>query len=155
MANVPLKLAGDGMHSSHQEDLFKVAMETEKITFLSDLTAVCFILPVCGKPSLFDIQVIIDYPVFKTNKIRRTLYGTLITGTLEHIQGSKYPDLEVTRKTLVLIHSKYWRQGGEQREETEKLSSHTGSLEVAPLIGLPLSSNSPILSLQGGSLCMS
>lgn len=43
---------------------------------------------------------------------RGTLYSALITGTLEHFCGSKYSDLEVTRKTLVLIHSKYWRQGG-------------------------------------------
>ncbi len=51
-----------------------------------------------------------------------TLYSALITGTLERFHGSKYSDLEVTRKTLVLIHSKYWRHGGEQREGAEKLS---------------------------------
>lgn len=51
-----------------------------------------------------------------------TLYSALITETLERFHGSKYSDLEVTRKTLVLIHSKYWRQGGEEREEAEKLS---------------------------------
>lgn len=51
-----------------------------------------------------------------------TLYSALITGTLEHVCGSKYSDLEVTRKTLVLIHSKCRRQGGERREEAEKLS---------------------------------
>lgn len=51
-----------------------------------------------------------------------TLYSALITGTLEHVCGSKYSDLEVTRKTLVLIHSKCRGQGGEQREEAEKLS---------------------------------
>lgn len=49
-----------------------------------------------------------------------TLYSALITGTLERFYGSKYSDLEVTRKTLVLIHSKYWRQGGERREGSRK-----------------------------------
>lgn len=42
-----------------------------------------------------------------------TLHSALITETLEHFYGSKYSDLEVTRKTLVPIYSKYWRQRGE------------------------------------------
>lgn len=45
-----------------------------------------------------------------------TLHSALITGTLEHFYGSKYSDLEVTRKTLVPIYSKYWRQRGERRK---------------------------------------
>lgn len=43
-----------------------------------------------------------------------TLHSALITETLEHFYGSKYSDLEVTRKTLVPIYSKYWRQRGER-----------------------------------------
>lgn len=45
-----------------------------------------------------------------------TLHSALITQTLEHFYGSKYSDLEVTRKTLVPIYSKYWRQRGERKE---------------------------------------
>lgn len=51
-----------------------------------------------------------------------TLHSALITETLEHFYGSKYSDLEVRRKTLVPIYSKYWRQRGEWREGAEKLS---------------------------------
>lgn len=78
--------------------------------------------PPAAAPSFQQTLIAGAQPSAGAFSFQGTLYSALITGTLEHVCGSKYSDLEVTRKTLVPIHSKCRRQGGEQREEAEKLS---------------------------------